>query len=98
FPCPGSGIAMTRLASGRIVLVYNDSVDERSPLSVAWSTDEGATWAEPLKLEANPGEYSYPCVTQSEDGKIHATYTFRRSSIKHVEFNEDWMDHLKRPN
>ena len=98
FPCPGSGITMTRLVSGRIVLVYNDSVDERSPLSVAWSTDDGGTWAEPLKLEANPGEYSYPCVTQSQDGNIHVSYTFRRSSIKHVEFNEDWLDQLKRPN
>ena len=55
------------------------------------------SWREPLALESNPGEYSYPCVIQSSDGMIHVTYTFRRNSIKHVEFDEGWLEHLERP-
>jgi predicted neuraminidase/peroxiredoxin len=95
---PGAGIAMTRLRSGRVVLVFNDSETLRTPLSIARSVDGGKTWERPLKLEANPGEYSYPSVIQTSDGKIHVTYTYRRYAIKHVEMSEGWLTHLKRPN
>ena len=94
---PDAGITMTRLANGHLVVVYNDSELNRTPLSIARSLDEGRTWETPLHLESNPGEYSYPCVIPSRDGKIHMTYTYRRYSIKHVEFNEDWMVHFERP-
>ncbi len=95
---PDAGITMTKLANGHLVVVFNDSETSRTPLSVARSLDEGRTWEMPLQLESNPGEYSYPCVQQTRDGKIHVTYTYRRYSIKHVEFNEDWLVHLERPN
>ena len=96
--CPSSGIAMSRLRNGDLVLVYNDSSIARTPLSITRSTDEGATWSEPLDLESNPGEYSYPCVIQTSDGLIHVTYTFRRYAIKHVQFNPTWLTHFDRPN
>lgn len=95
---PDAGITMTRLANGHIVVIFNDSELNRTPLSIARSVDEGRTWETPLHLESNPGEYSYPCVIQTRDGKIHLTYTFRRYSIKHVELNEDWLVHMERPN
>ncbi len=96
--CPGAGITMTQLDNGNLVLVFNDSEDERTPLSIALSRDEGKTWQTPLHLESNPGPYSYPCVMQSSDGLIHITYTFRRYSIKHVEMNENWLTKGERPN
>ena len=96
--CPGAGICMTRLENGHLVLVFNDSEEDRTPLSIVRSTDEGRTWEEPLHLESNPGPYSYPCITQTSDGTIHITYTFRRFSIKHVEMNENWLIHMVRPN
>jgi len=95
---PDAGIAMTRLRNGHLVLVFNDSPVARTPLSIVRSTDEGKTWQMPMKLEANPGEYSYPCVIQTSDGKIHVTYTYRRYAIKHVELDERWFTHLDRPN
>jgi predicted neuraminidase/peroxiredoxin len=95
---PDSGISMTRLSNGHLVLVFNDSQTSRTPLSIVRSLDEGRTWEKPLHLESNPGEYSYPCVIQTADGKIHVSYTYRRYAIKHVELNEDWMAHLDRPN
>jgi predicted neuraminidase/peroxiredoxin len=94
---PDSGITMTRLTNGHLLLVYNDSQTKRTPLSIVRSLDEGKTWEKPLALESNPGEYSYPCIIQAGDGKIHVTYTFRRYAIKHVEFNEDWLTHFERP-
>ncbi len=94
---PDAGISMTRLANGHLVLVYNDSQFDRTPLSVCRSLDEGRTWEKPLHLESNPGEYSYPCIVQTTDGRIHISYTFRRYAIKHVELNEGWFEHFERP-
>ncbi len=95
---PDAGIAMTRLTNGHVVLVFNDSETDRSPLSIVRSLDEGRSWEAPLVLESNPGEYSYPCVIQTSDGRIHITYTFRRYTIKHVELGESWLVNLERPN
>ena len=97
-PCPGAGIAMTRLASGTLVLVHNNNAFDRTPLSVRYSTDEGATWSDALDLVSTPGEYSYPCIIQTQGGRIHITYTYRRYTVMHVEMNEDWLFHPERPN
>lgn len=94
---PDSGISMTRLKNGHLLLVFNDQDNARSPLHIARSVDEGRTWSKPLELESNPGEYSYPSIFQTPDEKIHIIYTFRRYSIKHVVVNEDWLTHLERP-
>lgn len=97
--CPGSGIAMCRLANGHLLLAYNDSPNsDRTPFNIIRSTDEGATWEDQRTLEADWGEYSYPCLIQDRSGMVHLTYTFRRYAIKHTEFNEDWIEHLLRPN
>lgn len=95
---PNAGISMIQLANGHLVTVFNDTETSRSPLSITRSLDEGRTWESPLKLEANYGEYSYPSLLQTDDGMIHVTYTFRRYGVKHVQFNENWLVHLTRPN
>ncbi len=94
---PDSGISMRRLSNGHVLLVFNNQDNARTPLHIVRSTDEGRTWGKPLCLETNPGEYSYPSVLQTRDGKIHIIYTFRRYSIKHVELNEDWLTRIERP-
>jgi predicted neuraminidase len=94
---PDSGISMRKLANGHVLLVFNNQSDSRTPLHIARSTDDGRSWSEPLKLETAPGEYSYPSVLQTSDGMIHVIYTFRRYSIKHLEFNEDWLIRFERP-
>ena len=71
------------LKDGRHLLVYNHTLKGRSPLNVAISKD-GLTWSAALVLESNSGEYSYPCVIQSSDGKVHIAYTWHRTHIKHV--------------
>ena len=94
---PDAGISMRKLANGHVILVFNNQDNSRTPLHIALSTDEARTWHKPLELESNPGEYSYPSVMQTSDGKIHIIYTFRRYSIKHIEMNEDWLTRLQRP-
>lgn len=82
-PNPNSGIDTVTLKDGRIVLIYNHTSKGRSPLNIAVSKD-GDKWSEPIVLESEPGEYSYPAIIQAADGKIHATWTWKRKRVKHA--------------
>ena len=82
-PNPSAGIDAVLLKDRRALLVYNPTTRGRSPLSVATSRD-GNNWTEVIKLETEPGEYSYPAVIQTSDGRVHVTYTWKRQRIKHV--------------
>lgn len=88
-PNPNAGTDAVTLANGRQLLVYNHTTRDkefpsgRNMLNVAISTD-GRDWKPVLTLERDKGEYSYPAVIQTPDGKVHVAYTFRRQSVKHV--------------
>lgn len=88
---PNSGIDGVTLKSGFQVLVYNpqkgggDWVNGRNKLNIAASVD-GKSWKDVAVLEdQESGEFSYPAIIQTSDGKIHVTYTYNRKSIKHIE-------------
>ncbi len=82
-PNPNAGVCGVTLSSGRQLLVYNHTTRGRAILNVALSKD-GKEWTPVLTLEKQRGEYSYPTMIQSSDGKVHITYTYRRRSVKHV--------------
>lgn len=88
-PNPNAGTDAVTLRDGRQLLVYNHTTrggefpSGRNMLNVAVSRD-GKQWDTVLTLEKQQGEYSYPAVIQTRDGKVHITYTYRRNSIKHV--------------
>ena len=88
-PNPNAGTDAVTLADGRQLLVYNHTrrgggfPSGRNMLNVAVSTD-GVEWTRVLTLERDEGEFSYPAVIQSADGKVHVTYTYQRRSVKHV--------------
>ncbi len=88
---PNSGIDAVRLADGRVVLVYNPSRTERTPLAVALSEDNGLTWPRQRLLESGPGEFSYPSILQAADGLLHVVYTHRRAAIQHVVVDVEWI-------
>ena len=82
-PNPNSGIDAVRLRDGRIVLVFNDSYNERTPLNLAVSRD-GEHFRMFRTLEDGLGQYSYPAIIQAKNGDLMVTYSWRRQSIKFV--------------
>ena len=88
---PDARIDQVRLQNSHLALAFNDTYHSRSQLNVALSVNEGKTWAFNRFLENQPGEYSYPAIIQTRDGMIHCVYTYRRTNIKHVTFNEAWL-------
>ena len=89
-PNNNSGIDMDRLADGRLALVYNPvgrNWGPRSPLSLALSGDNGATWTRALDLETEKGgEFSYPCI-HAVGNRLHITYTYNRVNISYWEID-----------
>jgi predicted neuraminidase len=82
-PNPSAGVDGVTLKDGRHLLVYNHTPRGRTPLNVAVSND-GREWQPFVTLENQPGEYSYPAMIQTRDGRVHVTYTWKRQRIKHV--------------
>jgi predicted neuraminidase len=92
-PNPNAGINALMLSRGRMLLAFNDSQNHRSKLNLAVSLDGGVRWSRIATLEDENGEeYSYPYMIQTGDGNIHLVYTWRRQGIKHMIFNEAWVD------
>jgi predicted neuraminidase len=95
-PNPNAGTDALTLADGRHLIVYNhttrkSAVPGRRMLNVAIS-EEGMMWSPVVTLEKTSQaensdrsvEYSYPAVIQTQDGKIHITFTYHRKGVKHV--------------
>jgi predicted neuraminidase len=80
---PNSGTDAITLKDGRHLLIYNPVPRGRTPLVIAVSRD-GREWEQVITLEDQPGEYSYPAIIQTRDGRVHATYTWKRERVKHV--------------
>jgi predicted neuraminidase len=80
-PNPNSGIDAVRLKDGRIVLIFNNSYNTRTPLNLAVSSD-GEHFNVFKTLEEGPGQYSYPAIIQAANGDLLMTYSWRRETIK----------------
>lgn len=86
-PNNNSGLDLVKTPGGVIVLAHNPvsgNWSPRTPLSVSLSWDNGKSFTEPLHLETQPGEYSYPAVIYDEDA-LYITYTWNRTNIVLVE-------------
>jgi predicted neuraminidase len=91
-PNPSSGIDAVTLRDGRQLLVYNHAQRPSEDASIGASrgmlnvavSDDGAHWQAALVLEHSSGEFSYPAVIQTAEGRVHITYTWDRRRIKHV--------------
>ncbi|MBM3879231.1 MAG: hypothetical protein FJ387_05860 [Verrucomicrobia bacterium] len=95
-PNPSASLEVCRLASGRWLMVHNDTERGRHRLAVSLSADEGRSWAHTRALEQQPGgSFSYPSMIQGADGRIHLTYSHRApgggATINHVELEEGWV-------
>ncbi|MDM9624325.1 exo-alpha-sialidase [Rhizobium sp. S152] len=69
----------------------------RAPLSLAFSTDKGASFPRHIDLDTGDGyclsnnskealnrEFSYPSIVEGPDGTVHVAYTYYRRAIKYV--------------
>ncbi len=90
---PFSGLEILYLKNGHLLLIYNDQEDSpRDRLAVSISADDGKTWKWTRHLENTPGgRFDYPSVIQAKDGSLHATYSYNLKTVKHVHFNEAWV-------
>jgi predicted neuraminidase len=101
---PDSSVSVVALKNGHWVLICNDLPGDdgrhgRSRLVALLSDDEGSTWKWRRVIEdsTNPPDFhphaAYPSVIQGTDGLIHVVYTYTPGdeAIKHVAFNEAWL-------
>ena len=92
FPNPNAAVDFIQLRSGNLLLVFNDSMTDRDPLSVALSADKAQTWPWKWNLAVGPHDYAYPVAIQTRDGKIHVVYTSEnRTVVNHAVFDEEWI-------
>jgi predicted neuraminidase len=92
FPNPNAAVDLLRLRSGRLLLVYNNSMNHRTPLTLAVSSDQGQTWPVRRNLREGNNDFGYPIVLQSRDGLLHVVYTSnRRTVVNHAIFDENWV-------
>lgn len=89
FPNPNAAIEFIRLQSGHLLLVYNDSMNERTPLVAALSTDGDRSYPHRLRLAGGDNTFAYPYAIQARDGTIHVICTTdHRQTILHFELEE----------
>lgn len=113
-PNNNSSISAIRLQSGAIAMVYNPVrynddctktvwPQQRCPVEIAISEDEGVTWNYRRVVEHGEGfegryndinnkRYEYPVMMQGKDGSIHVAYSANsRRNIKYVCIDEIWI-------
>ena len=89
FKNPNSAVDVCKLANGHIMLVYNDHMYKRTPLSIAVSTDNGETFPHRRDIGGGDNTFAYPYMIQLKDGRIAVLYTTNnRSSIMLAIFDE----------
>ena len=89
FRNPNAAVEFPRLKSGNLLLIFNDSVRDRAPLTAALSVDGDKTYPYRRNLIEGPGDYAYPYAIQADDGRIHLVFTSdERTTIYHAIFEE----------
>ncbi len=90
FPNPNAAVDLLKLRNGHLLLVYNDSFSDRTPLTAAISTDGDRTWPHRRNLAEGKGDFAYPFAIQAKDGRILVVYTSdERTVIRLAVFREE---------
>jgi len=89
FRNPNAAVEFIKLENGSLLLVYNDNMNERTPLTAAISTDGDKTYPHRRNLLEGDNTFAYPCAIQTRDGRIHVICTTDgRQAILHLELDE----------
>jgi predicted neuraminidase len=90
FPNPNAAVAFIRLQNGHLLLAYNNHMYQRTPLTVAISTDNDESYPHRRDIIGGDNTYAYPYAIQARDGKIHLIFTTNgRTTIMHAVFGEE---------
>ena len=86
----------------RTWMVFNDAPKGqehgRNTLALAVSDDKGLNWEtvhhfERIeKPEVIESKFAYPWVAKGDEGQYHLFYTWNRKIIKHIAFNQAWLE------
>jgi predicted neuraminidase len=86
---PNAAVDFIKLQNGHLLLVYNDNMNDRTPLTVAVSTDGDKSYRYRRNIAGGDNTFAYPYAIQSRDGKIHIIYTTNnRTTIMHTVCDE----------
>jgi len=92
FPNPNAALDFIKLSSGNLLLVYNNSMNDRTPLTVALSKDQDRSYPHRRNIAEGPYDYAYPLAIQAKDGRIHLIFTsHERTIINHAVLDEEWI-------
>ena len=88
---PGSRFHISRLRSGRLLLVNHHGfvseghpgLEHRSHMTALLSDDDGRTWPHKLLLDERK-EVSYPDAVEAEDGRLYIIYDRGRNSEREI--------------
>lgn len=90
FPNPNAAVELLGLASGSLLLVYNDSMTDRTPLAAALSTDGGETFPRRVTIAEGKNSYAYPYAIQTQDGLVRLLFTSDgRTTVNMATFAEE---------
>lgn len=94
-PNSKSALDAANTDDGGILLAYNDSPTQRTPLSLAYSRDSWRFTKIWDFESATDLRFSYPALIRAPDGTYHLVYRAQEGSapaaIKHVMFNQEWL-------
>ena len=79
---PDSRFFISRLRSGRILLIRNLHSTQRVAMTASLSEDDGKSW--PWNLTLDPRNTSYPDAAETESGTIYAVHDCGRQSDKEI--------------
>ena len=98
-PNPDSALDVLAIGRDRLLATFNDLEHARNRLTLAVSENLGESWRTIKVLEYREDatnrhryQFSYPWLLRSADGDFHLLYTWNKTRIKHVHFNQRWLD------
>ncbi|WP_165246471.1 sialidase family protein [Paludisphaera soli] len=93
FPNPNAAVDLLKTRKGNLLLVFNDSMNSRTPLTVALSPDLDRSWPVRRNVVEGAGDFGYPMAFQAKDGSIQLVFTSeRRSVVNRAVFDEEWVE------